>query len=794
MKEGRKLSGVVAGLTVFLMVSVLGLAALQHGGRTAAASDGGLIPINDTTFPDANFRSVIATRDYDRDGDGFLSPEEISLTINIHCDGKGIKSVKGIEYFTALQGLYCTFNEIESWDLSHNKDLRGVWCSNNKFTKLDFSANPELVWVYCYECKLTTLNVSNNPKMAYIECNTNPLTELNVSNNRELEHLMCGTCGLTSLNVSNNPKLAHLDAFRNNLTSLDVSNNPLLKRLDIWDNHGLGNVDVSKNKGLQYYNCANNGVTSIDVTNNPELQKLICSYNSISALNVSCNPKLFYLDCACNRIGSLNLKNNPKLHFLQAFTNPFTTLDISGNPLLVKTYKEGTKKAEYSVCQGHSWTLNYGGASSTGGDNLYFLCFDDIVTLTTGSAEATPSPTPKPTGNVTNTADLVKREAVMQKLYEMAGSPSVAGLTTRFKDVKQGSSYYNAVVWGQQYAIAVGTPDISSDCFGVGQYITRQDLMLMLMRYSEAVGYKRAIDFGRSDDFLDYYDVDDYAWEAVCWAATWNIMEGKGEDGAPKEKRKIDPHGKATKTEMQTMINRMLEVNGYAKPKIVSNPNTPTTKPAGNTPTPKQNNPSPTPKQGGNSPTPKQNNLSPTPKQGGNSPTPKQNNLSPTPEPNKVTPGQNTVTPGQNNTTPGQEDNTPTPDANEPDELTPTPDGDAQNPEELTPTPGEDTGELTPTPGQGNTELTVTLEETNPRGDGKEDAELSSQVIGADTPKASPTPTVSAEEMKSVTSAAENADPKKGTNKPLYIGLGIAAGVILLTALWKLVLSKKKAE
>ena len=159
-----------------------------------------------------------------------------------------------------------------------------------------------------------------------------------------------------------------------------------------------------------------------------------------------------------------------------------------------------------------------------------------------------------------------------------------------------------------------------------------------------------------------------------------------------------------------------------------------------------------------------------------------------------MTPGQNTVTPGQNNTTPGQEDNTPTPDANEPDELTPTPDGDAQNPEELTPTPGEDTGELTPTPGQEDTELTVTLEETNPDGNGKEDTEGADKAVEPDSPKASPTPTVSEEEMKSVTSAAENANAKNGSNKPLYIGLGIAAGVILLTAVWKLVLSKKKAE
>ena len=786
-KEMRKAAVRVAAVALPLAALLLGMALLFGGAETASAADSEPIAIDESHFPDPNFRAVIKTRDYDRDGDGYLSAEEIALTINIHCDNKGIKSVKGIEYFVNLQGLYCTFNKIESWDLTHNKDLRGVWCSNNLFTSLDFSANPELTWVYCYECKLTSLNVSNNPKMAYIECNTNPLGSLNVSNNRELEHLMCGTCGLTTLNLSNNPKLAHLDAFRNKLTSLDVTNNPLLKRLDIWDNHGLGSIDVSKNKGLQYYNCANNGATSIDVSHNPELQKLICSYNSISSLNVGNNPKLFYLDCACNNIGSLNLKNNPKLHFLQAFTNSFTSLDISANPLLVKTYREGTKKAEYQVCKGHSWTLNYGGASSTGGDNLYFLCFDDAVTLKTGDAAPSPTPTTKPTENPSQTADLVKREAVMQKLYEMAGSPDVSGLTTRFKDVKKGASYYNAVVWGQQYAIAVGTPDISSDYFGVGQWITRQDLMLMLMRYSEAVGYKRAIDFGRSDDFSDYFEVDDYAWEAVCWAATWHIMEGKGDANAPKEQRKIDPHGKATKTELQTMINRMLEVNGYAKPKIESKPATPT---------PVQNKPTATPKQNQVTPTPKQNQL--TPDQGKPSPTPKQNvtpdpaKPSPTPDQNQSTPGQDTPAPTDDADNP-QDGNEPTGDVDNPaDGNEPTPTGDATDPVDGdNPVDGENSSDGNEPTGNetekddGTDEITVTPTATEKNPDGKEDAVAPDQERGTEIgEKLLFTPTAGAEEKK------ETSQDDRGSKTALLICL--LAIVLILPGIAVLKMRRKK--
>ena len=557
----RKLKMVLAGILagVFVMGSILPGGAFRGGAGVAKAAEGEPVHIGEENFPDPKFMAVIAGPEYDRNLDGYLDADEIALTINIYCEGKGIHSLAGVEYFTALEGLWCKDNQISSLNLSKNKELHGVWCSGNPLTSLDFSDNPKLEWVYCYDCQLTSLNVSNNPMMAFIECNTNPLTELNVSNNPLLEHLTCGTCKLTQLILTNNPNLSHLDAFRNQLTSLDVSNNKKLKRLDIWDNHSLGSVDISQNTGLQYYNCANNGATSVNTSNNPELTKLICSYNSITSLNLSNNPKLVYLDCAQNSLSSLDISRNTKLYFLQAFTNPFTSLDIRNNPSLVKTYETGKKKDESGVGRAHSWTLDYGGDTSTGGDNIYFLCVDDKVNVISAAKDPTPTPTKAASGN---TGNGVTREKAAQKLYEMAGSPGVSGLKSRFTDVVPGASYEPALLWGEKNSICVGTPDIASDTFGVGEEITIQDLLLMLMRYSEYRGYKRSIDFGRSDDFSDYYDVDYYAWEAVCWAATWGIYDGKGDPNAPKEKRRIDPHAKATRAEFDSMVSRMLAING----------------------------------------------------------------------------------------------------------------------------------------------------------------------------------------------------------------------------------------
>ena len=541
-------------MTLGIGITVFG----QPMSRVMAAVD-----INDSNFPDANFRAVISGGDYDYNQDGVLDDEELGSIINIYCQGMGITSVQGVEYFYALQGLWCQDNAIEYLDVSSNKDLHGVWCSGNPLTSLDFSGNPQLEWVYCFDCNLTSLNVSNNPNMAFIECNTNPLTSLDVSHNPKLEHLTCGSCELTSLDLSNNPNLSHLDAFRNHFTSLDVSHNPKMKRLDIWDNPGLGSIDVSHNPGLQYYNCANNDAGSVDVSYNPELQKLICSYNHIQKLDLTHNPKLVYLDCACNQIGSIDLSKNTELYFLQAFTNSFSQLNISNNPCLVKTYKEGKKKSEAAVCNGHSWTIDYGGDTSTGGDNIYFLCFDDSVKLITESDSNKEEMKQSDTADVDADPDkILTREMVIATLYAIEGSPSVGDSKSRFTDVKSGEWYEDALIWGEQNSIAVGSPNVASDTFGVGQWVTRQDLCLMLMRYSELKDYKRAIDFGRTDDYIDYYDIDYYAWEAVCWAVTWHIMEGKGPAGSDKSEQRIDPHGKASREEFESMYRKMMETNG----------------------------------------------------------------------------------------------------------------------------------------------------------------------------------------------------------------------------------------
>ena len=123
------------------------------------------------------------------------------------------------------------------------------------------------------------------------------------------------------------------------------------------------------------------------------------------------------------------------------------------------------------------------------------------------------------------------------------------------------TQYEKALIWGEMRALFMGYPEFLGNYCSPEKWITRQDLMFMLMRYSEAFDYERSIDFGRSDDYIDYYDIDSDHWEAVCWCATWHIIEGKGKEGAPKSEQKIDPYGRVTQADLDQAIANLKEVN-----------------------------------------------------------------------------------------------------------------------------------------------------------------------------------------------------------------------------------------
>ena len=70
--------------------------------KSVCASDEVVINVNPTNFPDDNFRKYVLEK-IDKDGDGRLREGDISACKEIDCSCCEINSLKGIEYFTALE-------------------------------------------------------------------------------------------------------------------------------------------------------------------------------------------------------------------------------------------------------------------------------------------------------------------------------------------------------------------------------------------------------------------------------------------------------------------------------------------------------------------------------------------------------------------------------------------------------------------------------------------------------------------------------------------------------------------
>ena len=88
------------------------------------------IPIDEDHFPDAFFRGYM-TEYADMDADGQLSEEEVSGVTGIDVSGMGIQDLRGIEYFTELESLDCSDNELTSLDLSANAKLQILKAESN---------------------------------------------------------------------------------------------------------------------------------------------------------------------------------------------------------------------------------------------------------------------------------------------------------------------------------------------------------------------------------------------------------------------------------------------------------------------------------------------------------------------------------------------------------------------------------------------------------------------------------------------------------------------------------------
>ncbi|MBQ7219807.1 MAG: leucine-rich repeat domain-containing protein [Synergistaceae bacterium] len=320
----------------------------------------GEVVIDASAFPDETFREYV--RSFDIDGDGVLSNSEIAsvkvitaggyISVSYEHNAQGtlipvyenrynIRTLKGIEYFTGLQILDCSFNQLEtldvssfpnlqylncannsisSLDISKNPKLKVLWCCRNKIASLDTSNNPELQELYCWTNQLSALDVSSNTNLQVLFCSDNLISALDISKNLKLWSVSCGRNQIRTLDTSSNTLLTELYCFRNRLGSLNTGSNRALTRLSFTKNN-IGTVNIRPNTLLKAFDCGENYLVSLDVKGNTALEELYFYGSTVRNIDLSANAALISLDCSSTNLLSIDVSSNTRLQSMYCYGN-----------------------------------------------------------------------------------------------------------------------------------------------------------------------------------------------------------------------------------------------------------------------------------------------------------------------------------------------------------------------------------------------------------------------------------------------------------------------------------------
>jgi len=237
------------------------------------------------TIPDANFKALlVANTSINTNADTEIQVSEAqSFTGTINVSNGNIGNLIGIEAFTALTGLDCSYNQ------------------------------------------LVDLNTNSNTLLLSLICNSNQIVSLGLNNNTALTKLICSNNQLADLNTNNNIALDTINCSFNQISSLDFSSNSALMYIQVQNNVLLA-IDMGTINSVVDLICYNNQLNSIAVSNFSALNSIQCNNNNLSGLDISNCSSLVACWCYNNNLEYLNVQNGNNSNF--------TDFDAQTNPLL----------------------------------------------------------------------------------------------------------------------------------------------------------------------------------------------------------------------------------------------------------------------------------------------------------------------------------------------------------------------------------------------------------------------------------------------------------------------------
>lgn len=285
-------------------------------------------------IPDTNFKNALLNHDpvIDTNGDDEIQVTEAEAFAGyMNVSGKDIISMSGLDAFSNLVGLTCSYNDITTLDIGLNLLLETLICGNNDITTLALGNLGNLEILRAERNELTSLDLSGLTNLDYLSVSGNNLTAIDVSDNQNINYLNVTANYLSNLDVTNNAALLRLYCSGNNLTSLDVSQNPELGRLSAGNND-ITEIDISQNPDLVELSLSFLDLSSLDLSLSTDLIQLSLIGATIPELNLNDLVNLESLYIGGTNLESIDLSGNPNLEHLQADNGSLQSVDISANP------------------------------------------------------------------------------------------------------------------------------------------------------------------------------------------------------------------------------------------------------------------------------------------------------------------------------------------------------------------------------------------------------------------------------------------------------------------------------
>ena len=293
---------------IFLVLT-LGMTGGMFLTGTAQALD---VPVDSSTFPDPAFLSYVQKRD--TDGDGLLSQSERDAVTQMDLRKLGIRDLSGLEWFSALESLNCSENDLVSLELADFPALTSLTCNENtRLTELTLSGVPALEQLHCFDSGLSQLDLHGVPNLTYFVWGGSPLEELD---------------------LSGNPNLHTLHVLGGNLTHADLSHNEKLDTL-LWNHTWIETLDLSHQTELTYLNCTDNHLTALDLSGNEKLETVYAGNNRLLAIRLP-QDSVSFCDLSGQRPVPVSLaqgENTVSLTDLVPWMDPGQVSAVSGGIL-----------------------------------------------------------------------------------------------------------------------------------------------------------------------------------------------------------------------------------------------------------------------------------------------------------------------------------------------------------------------------------------------------------------------------------------------------------------------------